>query len=121
MVPQLAQGFLQPRSRGRTGKPQRLQVGASGGRRGSGAAGDQVESSLSLPPTREVGCPPPPPPPKEKKCPPPPPPPPPAPLTQPIRYAPVRNGLVSRSTPIVVSSPCPLCTTVESAKERNSL
>src|SRR4051812_7219685 len=57
MVPQLAQGFLQPRTRGRTGNPQRLQVGASGERRGSGGAGGQAESSLSLPPTREVGCP----------------------------------------------------------------
>ena len=32
---------------------------------------------------------------------------------------PVRNGLVSRSTPMVVSGPCPLWTTVESGRERN--
>jgi hypothetical protein len=31
-----------------------------------------------------------------------------APPPQPSRYAPVRNGLVIRSTPMVVSGPCPL-------------
>jgi len=43
MVPQLAQGFLQPRSRGRTGKPQRLQVGVEAGMRGGG---EDVAASL---------------------------------------------------------------------------
>jgi len=49
MVPQLAQGFLQPRTRGRTGKPQRVHIGRSAGRRGSGAARDQVENAGVMP------------------------------------------------------------------------
>jgi hypothetical protein len=63
MVPQLAQGFLHPRIRGRTGKPQRLHVGRSAGRRGSAAAGDKVANADIMPsPAEENDCPPAPPP-----------------------------------------------------------
>ncbi len=41
------------------------------------------------------------------------------PVPHPSGNAPVRNGLVRRSTPMVVSGPCPLCTTVESGSDRN--
>lgn len=47
MVPQLAQGFLQPRIRGRTGKPQRLQVEVEVGVRGGGEEGDVPAALLS--------------------------------------------------------------------------
>ena len=58
MVPQLAQGFLHPRIRGRTGKPQRLQVGRSAGRRGSRAAGDEVANAGIMPsPAEGIDCP----------------------------------------------------------------
>ncbi len=58
MVPQLAQGFLQPRIRGRTGKPQRLHVGRSARRRGSGAAPDQVARAGIVPsPAGGIDCP----------------------------------------------------------------
>ena len=43
-----------------------------------------------------------------------------APLSHPSRYAPVKNGLVSRSTPMVVSGPWPLWTRVESGNESSS-
>jgi hypothetical protein len=58
MVPQLAQGFLHPRIRGRTGKPQRLHVGRSAGRRGSATAGDKVANADIMPsPAEENDCP----------------------------------------------------------------
>src|SRR4051794_22819978 len=47
MVPQLRQGFLQPGLVRATGKPQRLQVGGTAGKRGRGEGECTAQRSLS--------------------------------------------------------------------------